>query len=139
MEQDNIIRFASRMDYLPPYLFGMINKMKMEKRRNGDDVIDLGMGNPMDPTPDAVIEKLVNVAKDPKSHRYPESSGLPNLKKRLPSITTAITTSPWMRTKRPTLPLGPKKAFPICAWPSWAPVIAFWFRPPRSPSTFMQR
>nr|WP_320190475.1 aminotransferase class I/II-fold pyridoxal phosphate-dependent enzyme [uncultured Desulfobacter sp.] len=83
MEQDNIIRFASRMDYLPPYLFGMINKMKMEKRRNGDDVIDLGMGNPMDPTPDAVIEKLVNVAKDPKSHRYPESSGLPNLKKEI--------------------------------------------------------
>jgi len=83
VEQDKIIRFASRMDYLPPYLFGMINKMKMEKRRNGDDVIDLGMGNPMDPTPDAVIEKLVNVAKDPKSHRYPESSGLPNLKKEI--------------------------------------------------------
>ena len=83
MEQDKIIRFASRMDYLPPYLFGMINKMKMEKRRNGDDVIDLGMGNPMDPTPDAVIEKLVNVAKHPKSHRYPESSGLPNLKKEI--------------------------------------------------------
>jgi alanine-synthesizing transaminase len=68
------------MDQLPPYLFGMINKMKMEKRRNGDDVIDLGMGNPMDPTPDAVIEKLVEVAKDPKSHRYPESSGMPHLK-----------------------------------------------------------
>jgi alanine-synthesizing transaminase len=68
------------MDQLPPYLFGMINKMKMEKRRNGDDVIDLGMGNPMDPTPEAVIEKLVEVAKDPKSHRYPESSGMPHLK-----------------------------------------------------------
>ncbi len=83
MEENNIIRFASRMDQLPPYLFGMINKMKMEKRRNGDDVIDLGMGNPMDPTPDAVIEKLVEVAKDPKSHRYPESSGLPHLKQEI--------------------------------------------------------
>ncbi len=80
MEDNNIIRFASRMNQLPPYLFGMINKMKMEKRRKGDDVIDLGMGNPMDPTPDAVIEKLVEVAKDPKSHRYPESSGMPHLK-----------------------------------------------------------
>ena len=80
MEDKKIVRFASRMDQLPPYLFGMINKMKMEKRRNGDDVIDLGMGNPMDPTPDAVIEKLVEVAKDPKSHRYPESSGMPHLK-----------------------------------------------------------
>ena len=80
MEENNIIRFATRMEQLPPYLFGMINKMKMEKRRNGDDVIDLGMGNPMDPTPDAVIEKLVEVAKDPKAHRYPESSGMPHLK-----------------------------------------------------------
>ena len=80
MEDKGIIRFASRMDQLPPYLFGMINKMKMEKRRNGDDVIDLGMGNPMDATPEAVIEKLVEVAKDPKSHRYPESSGMPHLK-----------------------------------------------------------
>jgi alanine-synthesizing transaminase len=43
LEEDRIIRFASRMDQLPPYLFGMINKMKMDKRRNGDDVIDLGM------------------------------------------------------------------------------------------------
>lgn len=80
MEEKSIIRFASRMDQLPPYLFGMINKMKMAKRRNGDDVIDLGMGNPQDPTPDAVIEKLVEVAKDPKAHRYPESSGMPHLK-----------------------------------------------------------
>nr|NJM04557.1 aminotransferase class I/II-fold pyridoxal phosphate-dependent enzyme [Desulfobacula sp.] len=75
-----MIRFANRMDQLPPYLLGMINKIKTEKRRNGLDVIDLGMGNPMDPTPEAVIEKLVEVAKDPKSHRYPESSGMPHLR-----------------------------------------------------------
>jgi len=80
LEDNNIIRFASRMDQLPPYLFGMINKMKMDKRRKGDDVIDLGMGNPMDSTPSAVIEKLVEVAKDPRSHRYPETSGMPHLK-----------------------------------------------------------
>ncbi|MDA3918883.1 MAG: aminotransferase class I/II-fold pyridoxal phosphate-dependent enzyme [Deltaproteobacteria bacterium] len=80
MEDNSIVRLANRMDQLPPYLFGMINKMKMDKRRKGDDVIDLGMGNPMDPTPNAVIEKLVEVAKDPKSHRYPESSGMPHLK-----------------------------------------------------------
>ena len=80
MNEENIIRLSSRMDQLPPYLFGMINKMKMDKRRKGDDVIDLGMGNPMDPAPDAVIDKLINVAKDPKTHRYPESSGMKNLK-----------------------------------------------------------
>jgi len=83
MEEDKIIRFASRMDQLPPYLFGMINQIKMEKRRRGDDVIDLGMGNPVDPTPDNVIEKLIEVAKDPKTHRYPVSSGMKNLKREI--------------------------------------------------------
>jgi len=79
-QNNNLIRFASRMDQLPPYLFGMINSMKMEKRRRGYDVIDLGMGNPMDATPCAVIDKLIEVAKDPKTHRYPVSSGMKNLK-----------------------------------------------------------
>ena len=59
MRRKHSIRFASRMDQLPPYLFGMINSMKMEKRRKGDDVIDLGMGNPVDPTPETVIDKLI--------------------------------------------------------------------------------
>ncbi len=80
MGEESIIRFSNRMNQLPPYLFGMINNMKMEKRRKGYDVIDLGMGNPMDPAPDAVIDKLIEVAKDPKTHRYPESSGMKNLK-----------------------------------------------------------
>jgi alanine-synthesizing transaminase len=80
LEDKGIIRFASRMDQLPPYLLGMINKIKTEKRRNGLDVIDLSMGNPMDPAPEAVIDKLVEVAKDPKTHRYPESSGMPHLR-----------------------------------------------------------
>ncbi len=61
----------------------MINSMKMEKRRKGDDVIDLGMGNPVDPTPETVIDKLIEVAKDPKTHRYPDSSGMKNLKKEI--------------------------------------------------------
>ncbi len=68
------------MHQLPPYLFGMINQMKMEKRWNGDDVIDLGMGNPVDPAPQPVISKLVEVASDPKTHRYPVAYGMRNLR-----------------------------------------------------------
>ncbi|MBF0201387.1 MAG: aminotransferase class I/II-fold pyridoxal phosphate-dependent enzyme [Desulfamplus sp.] len=83
MNKESIIRFAGRMDQLPPYLFGMINNLKMQKRRQGDDVIDLGMGNPVDPTPENVIEKLIEVARDPKTHRYPVSSGMKNLKKEI--------------------------------------------------------
>jgi alanine-synthesizing transaminase len=77
------VRCAERMNQLPPYLFGMINKMKMEKRWAGDDVIDLGMGNPMDPTPPMVTEKLIEVASDPKTHRYPVAGGMKNLKREI--------------------------------------------------------
>jgi alanine-synthesizing transaminase len=80
---DSIIRFAQRMDQLPPYLFGMINKMRMDKRATGDDVIDLGMGNPTDPAPDPVTEKLCEVVRDPKSHRYPVAMGLRNLRREI--------------------------------------------------------
>ena len=83
MSEDFQVRFAERMSQLPPYLFGMINKMKMEKRWKGDDVIDLGMGNPMDPAPNPVTEKLCEVATDPKSHRYPVAGGMKNLKREI--------------------------------------------------------
>lgn len=80
---DSTIKFADRMNQLPPYLFGMINKMKMEKRWGGHDVIDLGMGNPVDPAPGLVTEKLIDVANDPKSHRYPVAGGMKNLKREI--------------------------------------------------------
>ncbi len=83
MEEKINIKFARRMSQLPPYLFGMINKMKMEKRWNGDDVIDLGMGNPVDPAPQPVIDKLVEVANDPKTHRYPVADGMRNLRREI--------------------------------------------------------
>ena len=83
MKEQFKIRYAERMNQLPPYLFGMINKMKMEKRWKGDDVIDLRMGNPMDPTPEPVTEKLCEVAVDPKIHRYPVAGGMKNLKKEI--------------------------------------------------------
>jgi alanine-synthesizing transaminase len=83
MRQQHEIQFAQRMQQLPPYLFGMINKMKTEKRLKGDDVIDLGMGNPVDPTPAPIVQKLCEVAQDPKSHRYPLAMGLRNLRKEI--------------------------------------------------------
>ncbi len=85
MDKNSNIRFADRMSQLPPYLFGMINKMKMERRWNGEDVIDLGMGNPVDPAPDTVIGKLCEVAQDPKTHRYPVAGGMRNLRREIAS------------------------------------------------------
>ena len=72
---------SSRISRLPPYLFGRINKMKYEKRVAGIDIIDLGMGNPTDPTPDCVIDKLSEAAKDPRNHRYSVSNGIAGLRK----------------------------------------------------------
>jgi alanine-synthesizing transaminase len=83
METSPIIRFSERMSHLPPYLFGMINKMKMQRRWNGEDVIDLGMGNPVDPAPETVIGKLCEVAQDPKTHRYPVAGGMRNLRREI--------------------------------------------------------
>jgi len=83
MEDQGPIKYADRMSQLPPYLFGMINKMKMEKRWQGNDVIDLGMGNPADPTPETVIRKLCEVTADPKTHRYPAAAGHKNLRREI--------------------------------------------------------
>jgi alanine-synthesizing transaminase len=72
---------SSRITRLPPYLFGRINKMKYEKRVAGVDIIDLGMGNPTDPTPECVVSKLSEAALDPRNHRYSVSNGIAGLRK----------------------------------------------------------
>src|SRR5687768_1324451 len=64
------VELSARIARLPPYLFGRINKMRDDKRAAGVDIIDLGMGNPTDPTPDCVVDKLAEAARDPKNHRY---------------------------------------------------------------------
>lgn len=79
------IPVANRVTRLPPYLFGRLNKLKYQKRRAGDDVIDLGMGNPSDPPEDLVIEKLAEAARDPRNHGYSHSIGIANLRKEVAS------------------------------------------------------
>src|SRR5487761_921418 len=75
------IVLADRMHRLPPYLFGRINATLYQKRRAGDDVIDLGMGNPSEPPQELVIEKLVEAARDPRNHGYSQSLGIVNLRR----------------------------------------------------------
>ena len=69
-----------RIKRLPPYVFAIVNALKMEARRKGEDIIDLGMGNPDLPTPDHIIEKLVEAARNPKNHRYSASKGITQLR-----------------------------------------------------------
>jgi alanine-synthesizing transaminase len=79
------IEVADRVRRLPPYLFAQINRLRYEKRRAGDDVIDLGMGNPSDPPQDIVIEKLAEAARDPKNHGYSEAKGILSLRREVAS------------------------------------------------------
>ena len=73
---------APRLRRLPPYLFGRINAAKLAMRQANRDVIDLGMGNPTDPTPEPVVAKLAEAARDPRNHRYQAAaSGIAGLKR----------------------------------------------------------
>ena len=70
-----------RIENLPPYVFAQVNDLKLQARRAGEDIIDLGFGNPDIPTRPAVVEKLAEAARNPRNHRYSSSRGIPNLRK----------------------------------------------------------
>ncbi len=69
-----------RINALPPYVFTIIDGLKMAARRAGDDVIDLGFGNPDIPSPDIAVEKLAEAARNSRNHRYSASRGIPKLR-----------------------------------------------------------
>jgi alanine-synthesizing transaminase len=70
-----------RIKRLPPYVFAEVNAMKAKSRAAGADIVDLGMGNPDLPTPPHIVDKLCEVARDPKAHRYSASQGIKGLRK----------------------------------------------------------
>ena len=75
----NIV-LSKRLESLPPYLFAEIDAAKRKARQEGRDILDLGVGDPDMPTPDFIIEKLYEAARDPKNHRYALDQGMPELK-----------------------------------------------------------
>lgn len=70
-----------RIRRLPPYVFAEVNRLKLAARKAGQDIIDLGMGNPDQPTPKHIVEKLVEVVQDPTTHGYSVSKGINGLRK----------------------------------------------------------
>jgi len=72
--------FAKRIEQLPPYLFAEISRKIAEKRAQGADIVTFAVGDPDIPTPPHIIDALVEAARDPANHRYPESEGLPELR-----------------------------------------------------------
>ena len=71
----------ARINRLPPYVFAIVNDLKMQLRRQGEDIVDLGMGNPDLATPQHIVDKLVEAASKGVNHRYSASKGIPNLRK----------------------------------------------------------
>ncbi len=69
-----------RINKLPPYVFAVINELKAKARADNLDIIDMGMGNPDGATPQPVVDKLIEAARNPRNHRYSVSRGIPNLR-----------------------------------------------------------
>lgn len=71
----------SRIKRLPPYVFNTVNQIKYEARQRGEDIIDFGMGNPDQPTPYPIVDKLIEAVQRPDTHRYSASRGIPRLRR----------------------------------------------------------
>jgi alanine-synthesizing transaminase len=131
-----------RIGGLPPYVFATINNLTLELRRAGEDVIDLGFGNPDLPSPPEVVEKLCEAARKPRNHRYSSSRGIPKLREaichlyerrfgvRLDPETQAITTIGakeglshlmWVLLQAGDAAVVPSPSYPIHIY---APVLA---------------
>lgn len=80
-KKKEIVKWARRLDRLPPYLFGQINDKRHKMRQKNIDVIDLAMGNPDKPTPPHIVEKMVSALGDARNHRYSVSRGIFNLRR----------------------------------------------------------
>jgi len=76
-----LIEDFPRIQRLPPYVFNIVNQLKAEARARGEDIIDFGMGNPDQPTPQHIVDKLVEVAQRRDTHRYSLSRGIPRLRR----------------------------------------------------------
>lgn len=74
-----------RINRLPPYVFNTLTQLKSEARARGEDIIDYGMGNPDQPTPQHIVDKLVETAQRPDTHRYSMSKGIPRLRRAMAS------------------------------------------------------
>lgn len=75
-----IVEEFSLIKRLPPYVFAIVNDFKTKARARGEDIIDLGMGNPDQPTPKHILDKLIEASKISRNHRYSASAGIPKLR-----------------------------------------------------------
>src|SRR6516162_11348426 len=110
-----------RINALPPYVFGAIEALKMEARRAGEDVVDLGFGNPDIPSPPVAVDKLCEAVRNPRNHRYSSSRGIPKLRSAITDLYRrrfGVTLDP--ETQACTT-IGAKEGFSHLMWTLLAP------------------
>ena len=98
-----------RIKRLPPYIFSITDDLKREARANGEDIIDFGMGNPDQPTPEHIVKKLVETVQRTDTHRYSQSKGIPRLRKAICDWYKKNSTLILIQTLKPLLLLVQKK------------------------------
>ena len=79
--QELLMEEFHRISRLPPYVFNIVNELKAKARAAGEDIIDFGMGNPDQPTPKHIVDKMIEATQRPDTHRYSMSKGIPRLRK----------------------------------------------------------
>jgi alanine-synthesizing transaminase len=79
--QELLMEEFHRISRLPPYVFNIVNELKAKARAAGEDIIDFGMGNPDQPTPKHIVDKMLEATQRPDTHRYSMSKGIPRLRK----------------------------------------------------------
>ncbi len=105
-----------RISNLPPYVFTIINNLKIASRRDGVDVVDLGFGNPDIPSPQVAVDKLAEAAHNPRNHRYSLSRGLPKLREAMAAMyerNFGVTLDPELQI---TNTIGAKEGFSHLMW-----------------------
>jgi alanine-synthesizing transaminase len=105
-----------RIERFPPYVFSIVNDLKMQARRAGDDIIDLGMGNPDIPTPEPVVEKLREAVLNARNHRYSASRGIPKLRRAICDLyerAWGVTLDP---EREAVVTIGAKEGLSHLAW-----------------------
>ncbi|MBI4728220.1 MAG: aminotransferase class I/II-fold pyridoxal phosphate-dependent enzyme [Acidobacteria bacterium] len=110
-----------RIDRLPPYVFNVVNELKLAARRAGEDIVDLGMGNPDLASPARVVDKLVEAAQNPRNHRYSASRGIPKLRKAIADWYGRRYGVPLDPETEVVAAIGAKEAMSHLAWALVAP------------------
>jgi len=131
-------KFA-RIDRLPPYVFAIVDELKMQARRAGEDIIDFGMGNPDNPPPQSIIDKLCEAAKNPRNHRYSTSRGITKLRLAIAHYYQRRFGVDLDHESEVVTTIGVKEGFSHLMWATVNPGDMVWYRPRPIPSIAMGR